>query len=154
MYNVLLPESLINFLFPQTPPLNTLFQDVCMPRPLSSTAILPSPTGVSCAYASKMKYPQSVKLPTVSSVYTKEVKKKSLIKPGSSESIVKRPFPRQSRTLPCTHFYFMFLNMSCAPKLSVSSLTPKDLSSGRAGGGGPFFAGGAGCGAVPFVCVL
>lgn len=33
----------------------------------------------------------------------------------------------------------MFLNMSSAPRLVVSSLTPKDLSSGSAGGGGPFF---------------
>lgn len=32
----------------------------------------------------------------------------------------------------------MFLNMSSAPRLSESSLTPKDLSSGSAGGGGPF----------------
>ena len=39
--------------------------------------------------------------------------------------------------------------MSSAPRLSESSLTPNDLSSGRAGGGGPFFLGGctgcAGC---------
>ena len=33
----------------------------------------------------------------------------------------------------------MFLNMSSAPKLIASSLTPNDLSSGSAGGGGPFF---------------
>lgn len=40
----------------------------------------------------------------------------------------------------------MFLNMSSAPRLSESSLTPNDLSSGRAGGGGPFFLGGCtGC---------
>jgi hypothetical protein len=41
----------------------------------------------------------------------------------------------------------MFLNMSSPPILSVSSLTPKDFSSGRAGGGGPFFLVGcsAGC---------
>jgi hypothetical protein len=40
----------------------------------------------------------------------------------------------------------MFLNMSPPPKLSESSLTPNDLSSGRAGGGGPFFfVGCAGC---------
>jgi hypothetical protein len=42
--------------------------------------------------------------------------------------------------------YPMFLNMSPPPKLSESSLTPNDLSSGRAGGGGPFFlVGCAGC---------
>jgi hypothetical protein len=36
--------------------------------------------------------------------------------------------------------------MSPPPRLSESSLTPSDLSSGRAGGGGPFFlVGGAGC---------
>lgn len=39
----------------------------------------------------------------------------------------------------------MFLNMSSASMLSESALTPNDLSSGRAGGGGPFFL--AGCGA-------
>jgi hypothetical protein len=40
----------------------------------------------------------------------------------------------------------MFLNMSSPPRLSDASLTPSDLSSGRAGGGGPFFlVGGAGC---------
>lgn len=40
----------------------------------------------------------------------------------------------------------MFLNKSSAPKLSVSSLTPNVLSSGRAGGGGPLrVVGGAGC---------
>jgi len=31
----------------------------------------------------------------------------------------------------------MFANMSSAPRLSVSSLTPKELRPGRAGGGGP-----------------
>jgi hypothetical protein len=36
----------------------------------------------------------------------------------------------------------MFLNMSSAPRLEVSSLTPKVASAGRAGGGGPFFTGG------------
>lgn len=35
--------------------------------------------------------------------------------------------------------HLMFLNMSSPPRLSESSLTPRDLSSGRAGGGGPFF---------------
>lgn len=44
----------------------------------------------------------------------------------------------------------MFLNMSSAPKLKVSSLTPNELSPGKAGGGGPFGFGGwaganAGC---------
>lgn len=33
----------------------------------------------------------------------------------------------------------MFLNMSSVSRLSESALTPNDLSSGRAGGGGPFF---------------
>jgi hypothetical protein len=43
-------------------------------------------------------------------------------------------------------YHPMFLNMSSPPRLSVSSLTPKDLSSGRAGGAGPFFlVGCAGC---------
>jgi hypothetical protein len=40
----------------------------------------------------------------------------------------------------------MFLNISSAPMLSVSALTPNDLSSGRAGGGGAFFLGGCGAG--------
>jgi hypothetical protein len=62
--------------------------------------------------------------------------------------------------------YLMFLNMSSASKLSVFSFTPNELSWGRAGGGGPFFTGGAcvcGAGALdavaeapmaPFVFVL
>lgn len=62
--------------------------------------------------------------------------------------------------------YLMFLNMSSASKLSVFSFTPKELSWGRAGGGGPFFSGGVcACAAgtldvaaeapiVPFVAVL
>jgi hypothetical protein len=48
----------------------------------------------------------------------------------------------------------MFLNMSSPPRLSASSLTPKDLSSGKAGGGGPFFlAGCAGCETVRVLVV-
>jgi hypothetical protein len=50
----------------------------------------------------------------------------------------------------------MFLNRSSPPKLSVSSLTPNDLSSGRAGGGGPFFFGvcaSAGCETVRLLVV-
>jgi hypothetical protein len=46
--------------------------------------------------------------------------------------------------------------MSSPPRLSVSSLTPNDFSSGRAGGGGPFFFGGcagAGCETVRLLVV-
>lgn len=72
----------------------------------------------------------------------------SVIKLGPSESIV----TTSSATRFGPHPYFMFLNMSSAPMLMASSLTPNDVSSGSAGGGGPFFSGGVGgFTPVPFV---
>ena len=119
----------------------------CSPSPANVLFFLR--LGVSCAMQSKIKI-STAQSDSSSGPARAPKEPTSVIKHSPSESIVSVSRPPRSRILA----QFIPLNMSSAP---MSVLTPKDLRSGSAGAGGPFFCGGdacckAGFDAAPFPC--